>query len=75
MTKYKLTEGGSSGKLIEHSGKCDICQTHNHDVIYDASIFMSYHRRMWAWVCQECFDVRDGHLGIGRGQKFKLYED
>ena len=55
---------------------CDLCRTPSSKlpVIYDAQV--TYEQtdgtwiRRWAWACEECFQIGNGKLGTGRGQKF-----
>ena len=76
MHTYIQTAGGTSnpGEKFPLLGACDICKKPDLTVIYDASVVLSYNSRIWAWVCQQCFDERDGHIGVGRGQKYERVE-
>lgn len=72
---YQQSSGGSQpGKTIQHSGVCDICGAANLEAIYDGAIIVgtsATSRRVWAWVCPDCFAARDGHLGTGQGQLYR----
>ena len=77
MHKYVQTDGGTykpGNKKFDLKGECDICKASDLTVIYDASVMTSFNSRVWAFVCQKCFDERDGHLGVGRGQKYERVE-
>lgn len=47
-------------------GKCDLCDTPLHDVMYDSNT-----RHGWGNVCGECFENYGQGLGTGRGQRYE----
>lgn len=52
-------------------GDCDICQQPFGDTMYDARTT----RGPWGNLCEACFQRFAGHLGQGRGQKYKKQPD
>ena len=47
--------------------KCQICQSTIGKVFYDARI-PAYGR--WGLICQNCFELFNCSLGLGKGQKY-----
>lgn len=53
-------------KHLNPPTRCDLCGNHIGNTFYDFATAGG----PWANGCQSCFDMNDGKLGTGRGQKF-----
>ncbi len=53
--------------------KCDICSTKfkDGDIYFDAKT----RQGPWAFQCPSCFESNGGALGLGRGQKYQIFQN
>lgn len=54
--------------------KCDLCGEPFGEFMFDAGV-RTMRAAPWACMCEKCFSLCSGRLGIGSGQKYEQRED